>query len=144
MMLSMFLLLAVTIFITQLFFCFCAKKTLDQAAAGLPGSSRQSALLGNVFYRYIFLCLRRRLCSLCIRHCFSYGYRNCSAWLGHLRCRETCTKQKKIICNVKKKHLTSDGVHAIMPEVQGKNLDTRRIRWTHCTWRCCLILTVAC
>jgi hypothetical protein len=35
-----------------------------------------------------------------------------------------CTKQKKIFCDVKKKHLTSGRGHAIILEVQGKNLDT--------------------
>ena len=55
------------------------------------------------------------LCGLLLGACSCIG-------LGNLRHRETCTKTKKIICNVKKKNLTSDEGYAIMPKVKGNAL----------------------
>ena len=44
--------------------------------------------------------------------------------MGILWHRKNCTKMVSIIWNVKKKYLTSDGGYAIIPQVQGKCLDT--------------------
>lgn len=54
------------------------------------------------------------------------------------------TKNRKIVCAVKKKYLTVITRYAIMPEVKEKTLTQGGLPWTHWKWRCCLITTVAC